>query len=169
MLVKDIKGTFYEVNDAALKGKEVEEEKAYEAMAAEKAMKKKKIVDMLSKMDRTDIQILYDTLLGRRRELIEESETALTPRQWDCLHWDCRYWDCKYWDCRHWDCYWECYWDCHWDCYWDQMTQPEQMGQMASGPQASYRHPYASRPGMGPRDPAMRGPMRQHMPYRRMR
>ncbi|MCP5101827.1 MAG: hypothetical protein GY950_00525 [bacterium] len=179
MLVKDSKGKVYELDAKVLQGKEIEEEKAYEAMAAEKAAKKKKVIDMLSKMDQTEIGILKNTLLGGRKEQQMrmpqagaeawrgEFELADSPADleyyWDCTHWDCKFWDCKFWDCKHWDCYWDCHWDCFWDCRWDSSFEAETMR-----PQESFRTPQRM-PGMGPQGQAKRPPMQQRMPRKRSR
>ena len=176
MLVKDIKGVFYEVDEKTLKGKEVDQDKAYEAIAEEKAAKKKRIVDMLTKMDWDDISILRSTLFGKpsgrppmmeamKKPSAEAIEQSPLPRQWDCKYWDCKWWDCHwdcYWDC-YWDCHWDCYWDCYWDCHWD-CIQPGRMSPIESGQGEGFRSPRSRGSAMGPQGHAGRPMMRQRGP-----
>lgn len=161
MLVKDVKGKFYEVDEKVLSGKEIDEEKAMEAMAAERAEKRKKISEMLSKLDPTEYAILRDNLIGRMRgrqmrmpppggPMQREAEPwQYPPREWDCpQEFDCppdmetsRYhYDCP-WYWYHWDCRWYWYhWDCEW--YWDyEREQIPRDPREYRGPQAPTRAP----------------------------
>ena len=74
MYVRDSKGNYYEIGEAVLKNKKVDASKAREALVAERAEKRKKMIDFLSSLDEDEITILHDTLIG--------ASTGRTP--FDC-------------------------------------------------------------------------------------
>lgn len=63
MFVKDTKGKWYEVEEKALKNKEVDNEKFQEVIIAERAERRKKVTDMISQLDNQELSMLFGELL----------------------------------------------------------------------------------------------------------
>jgi hypothetical protein len=66
MLVSDLRGRWYKVEEDVLTGNEVDREKVLEVIAAERAEKRKKIVDYLSTLDQGDMNTLKGVLLRQQ-------------------------------------------------------------------------------------------------------
>ena len=64
MFVKDPQGKWYEVDEKLLKDKQVNEAKAREAIIAERAEKRRKVIDVIASFDLEELAILRDQLLG---------------------------------------------------------------------------------------------------------
>ena len=80
MLVKDLNGKWYEVSDETLKKKAVEDEKAIEAIAVERAGKRKKLVDYVSALDPDEAAMLRDMLeRGQRGQRGQRAQAAAGP------------------------------------------------------------------------------------------
>lgn len=63
MFVKDLQGNWYEVSEKALADKKVDPDKAREAVAAERAEKRKKVLKLLSSLDRDERTIVCQKVL----------------------------------------------------------------------------------------------------------
>ena len=105
MFLKDPAGNWYEVPDDVLKGKAVDEQRAREALATERAEKRKKIVDMISGLDADEMQILRGQLGLRPGYRVPVAGTDSIDCNCDCGDCNC---DCS-------DCNCDCS-DCNCDC-----------------------------------------------------
>jgi hypothetical protein len=65
MYVKDINGDWCKVEESNLKGKQIDIEKSKEAIVAERAEKRKKIIDYVNALDNDELQILRSNLFDK--------------------------------------------------------------------------------------------------------
>jgi hypothetical protein len=85
MFVKDTRGYWYDVDEEFLKNKKIDPDKAREALIAERAEKRKKIIDLLSSLDRDDIEILHDKLIEFRPNIPDWSRPECIGRRPECI------------------------------------------------------------------------------------
>lgn len=89
MFMKDVHGDWYEVADAALKGKKVKADKVREARFEEVAEKHKKILAMLSALDQEESEMLCEEVLRHIPENMVPSSAKLRPGGigTHCINW----------------------------------------------------------------------------------